>query len=145
MIRAEVNQTLLPSRWRVSPRWLQTLLNVAARILRLRSAGSLSLAFVDHRAMRRLNRSYRGKDRVTDLLSFGGRKDQKFLGELLIAWPYARRQAKARGKTWEEELALLIAHGLLHLRGYDHETKKESRVMFSLQDKILKQFFYARS
>jgi len=84
--------------------------------------------------MRSLNRTWRRKDRPTDVLSFpSGERD--FLGDLVIDVPYARRQARRRGHALRREVQILLAHGLLHLLGYDHET--DGGTMFRLQRRIL--------
>ena len=77
--------------------------------------------------MRRLNRRYRGVDRVTDVLSFpadsGARsRADRFLGDLAIAKGVAGRQARREGHAYALELRILALHGLLHLLGYDHQT-----------------------
>lgn len=144
MIRCEINQALLPAGSRIALPWLKRLLRAVEKQLKLRGIRLLSIAFVDHRTMRRLNRAYRGKDHVTDILSFAGVGGQGSLGELILAWPQVRRQAREHGKTLKEELALLIVHGVLHLRGYDHETLPDARQMLPLQEKILNQFLATR-
>ena len=81
--------------------------------------------------MRRLNREFRGKDKVTDVLSFPpgagpeapGPKPS-FLGDLAIARGVAARQARELGNSLQTELRILALHGLLHLLGYDHETDR---------------------
>jgi probable rRNA maturation factor len=105
---------------------------------------NLSLAFVSDQAIRKLNRIYRGEDHPTDVLSFNLREDQKggprnqhCLGEIIISYPQARRQAAARKKPVEREIALLIVHGLLHLLGHDHQKPAERRIMEDLQAKIM--------
>ena len=59
------------------------------------------------------------------------------LGEILICLPQAERQAKIIGNSVDRELGFLFVHGLLHLLGYDHQTKEEENIMFPLQEKIL--------
>jgi probable rRNA maturation factor len=86
------------------------------------SAGSVSVLFCGDRAMRRLNRNFRGKDRTTDVLSFpSGMPPETFLGDLVISIPEARRQARQAGRGSAGVLEKLLLHGLLHLLGYDHE------------------------
>jgi probable rRNA maturation factor len=70
--------------------------------------------------MRALNRRYRGVDRTTDVLSFS-MLPPVVLGDVVISAPTALAQAKARGRGLEDELITLLAHGVLHLAGYDHE------------------------
>lgn len=95
-------------------------------MLGLRSA-EVSVLFVGDRAMRSLNRRYRGKDRTTDVLSFSFREGAfgglrpDLLGDIVISMPVAERQARAYGETVTRELDRLLVHGLLHLIGYDHE------------------------
>jgi len=76
--------------------------------------------------LRALNRTYRGQDRPTDVLSFAARRtpggEKSYLGDVLISVETARRQAMARGTSLGRELRLLALHGLIHLLGYDHET-----------------------
>jgi len=92
----------------------------------LRDAG-LSVLLVGDRAMRSLNRRYRGKDRTTDVLSFSFREGQGadvqhlLLGDIVISVPTALRQAREAGHTLYGEVDRLLVHGLLHLLGYDHE------------------------
>ena len=72
-------------------------------------------------ALRGANRRFRGVSRATDVLSFPDGADGR-LGDLLISAWRAERQAAARGHGVEDELKILVLHGLLHLMGYDHET-----------------------
>jgi probable rRNA maturation factor len=69
--------------------------------------------------MRRANRTWRGKDKTTDVLSFPG--EEGHLGDILISVPEARRQTAAAGHPVERELKVLLLHGVLHCLGYDHE------------------------
>ncbi len=98
-----------------------------------RARGQVTVALVGDADMRRLNRTYRGADYATDVLSFPhagpeGRgatrrgRGPGVLGDLVIATGVARRQARAEGHSLATELRVLALHGLLHLLGYDHET-----------------------
>ncbi|HYO16453.1 MAG TPA: rRNA maturation RNase YbeY [Thermoanaerobaculia bacterium] len=95
--------------------WLERLVAALAP-----EAESLGVRFAGDREVRRLNRTYRGKDRPTDVLSFPG--EDGHLGDILISVPVARRQAEAVGHSVEREIRVLLLHGLLHCLGYDHET-----------------------
>lgn len=95
-------------------RWLSSIAPASAR-------GTVTVALVDDRSVRRLNRAYRGIDRATDVLSFEGGSRQA-LGDIVIATGVARRQAREIGHSYRDELRTLALHGLLHLLGYDHET-----------------------
>ncbi len=91
-----------------------------------RGAGA-TVAFVSDRAMRELNRRWRGKSGTTDVLSFPAEQDEferaagASLGDVVISVEQAARQAAEHGLDFEGEVAQLILHGLLHLCGYDHE------------------------
>ena len=91
-----------------------------ARIAPAAAKGDLSLAIVSDRRMRALNRQFRGKDQVTDVLSFPS-SERGFLGDVVIAAGVSRRQARDAGHSEATELRVLALHGLLHLLGYDHE------------------------
>ncbi len=95
------------------------------RIAPVRAAGDLSIALVSDRHMRTLNREFRGKDAVTDVLSFPADpppgRAHRCLGDIVIARGVARRQARAAGHAATVELRVLSLHGLLHLLGYDHD------------------------
>ena len=82
-----------------------------------------TIAFVSDKTIRRLNRQFRNVDKATDVLSFPADDADKLnLGDIAISVDTAARQAKENGLTFDEEVAQLILHGLLHLSGYDHET-----------------------
>jgi probable rRNA maturation factor len=90
----------------------------------------VTVAFVSDRAMRELNRRWRGKGGTTDVLSFPSAQDEfeklegLKLGDVVISVEQAARQAAEHGLSFEDEVAQLILHGLLHLCGYDHETDR---------------------
>lgn len=102
----------------------------AAKALKITASNGagVTIAFVSDRAMRELNRRWRGKRGTTDVLSFpaGQESFEKqtgvMLGDVVISVERAEKQAAEHGLSLEEELAQLILHGLLHLCGYDHET-----------------------
>lgn len=105
---------------------------------------NFSIVFVDEEKIQELNKKYRGIDKVTDVISFAFEDNEKviynnmrFLGEIYICIPRMKEQAVMYGHSEERELAFLTVHGLLHLLGYDHQTKDEEEVMFGLQEKIL--------
>jgi probable rRNA maturation factor len=77
-----------------------------------------------------LNRQYRGKDKPTDVLSFPLADEiQPFLlGDVAISLDTAARQAQRRGHPLQEELQLLLIHGILHLLGYDHEVSRSEAI-----------------
>src|SRR5262249_33948209 len=101
----------------------------------------LSLAFVDNPTIHRLNKRYLDHDEPTDVLSFplsdAGAK--KLAGELVIGAEVARDQAAERGHGVQEELALYVIHGLLHLCGYDDKTSKAAAEMRERERHYLRQ------
>ena len=86
-----------------------------------KSGSTATVAFVSDKAIRELNRQFRGVDKATDVLAFPADEAHN-LGDIAISVDTAARQAKENGLTFDEEVAQLILHGLLHLSGYDHET-----------------------
>lgn len=96
----------------------------------------LGLVFVKPNAARKLNKTYRGKNYATDVLSFEGDGDYG-LGELVLCPELLKRQAKEHGLTYRIELGYMVIHGVLHLLGFDHERGgAQARRMFALQDRI---------
>lgn len=108
------------------------------------SKGDISIVLTDDEEIRSLNRTYRGKDEPTDVLSFSLREasaeetlvdlssleEEPPLGEVYISIPTAVRQAQAGGRTLEEEVAFLAVHGVLHLLGYEDETQEGYEQMY---------------
>ncbi len=91
--------------------------------------------------MRRLNKTFRGKDYATDVLSFDA-TDPESLGELVLCPEVIQRQAKEHELSDFAEYAYMVLHGILHLLGYDHEKDdKAAREMYRLQDKIFYSYF----
>jgi len=106
-------------------RW-RAFVEKALRVVPARGAG-VTVAFVSDSRMRGLNRRWRGKEGTTDVLSFPSGQDEferaegLTLGDVVISLEQAARQASEHGLKFEDEVAQLILHGLLHLCGYDHE------------------------
>lgn len=101
--------------------------------------GEIGLSFVDDSEIRRLNRLYRKKDAVTDVLSFGAEFSEQtgMLGDVVISYEQAVRQA-VDGDV-ELEVVDLIVHGMLHVLGFDHEDPADAARMFPLQDTLVNQ------
>ena len=107
------------------------------------ASAELGILFVGDQRMRGLNRRYRGKDSTTDVLAFAIRgvphSSSHLLGDVVIAVPTAARQAKQGHRSLDEELTMLLVHGILHLCGYDHErSEKEARRMHRRERMILR-------
>jgi probable rRNA maturation factor len=106
---------------------------------------SLSIRLVDEIESAALNARYRGKPGATNVLSFpvpAGMPAQ-LLGDLAICASVVAREAAEQAKDAEAHWAHLTVHGVLHLRGYDHEKPGEARAMEALETKILAQLGYA--
>ncbi|MBQ6517201.1 MAG: rRNA maturation RNase YbeY [Anaerolineaceae bacterium] len=102
-----------------------------------------TLTFVEPEAIRELNKTYRDTDSVTDVLSFesDGEYDPEtgleYLGDIIICAQQAEKQAEQSGHSFENEIALLEIHGLLHLLGYDHMDDDQKEEMWKYQDMYL--------
>jgi probable rRNA maturation factor len=102
---------------------------------------TLSLALVDEKEIRKINKKYRRKNSATDVLSFSNyessrllikeKKPEVFLGELLLCYNYVKRFAERNNIPVKKEMAFVLSHGILHLLGLRH-----SRKMFAIQDKV---------
>ena len=125
------------------------LAEIALEMLGLSFSPIISVSFVNNKYIHKINKKYRGIDRETDVISFAfldgdENKDHLLksqevvaLGDIYISVDKAKEQAQTYGHPLERELSFLFVHGLLHLLGYDHMTKEDEEVMFSLQEKIL--------
>ena len=111
-----------------------------AVVLGVRSA-ELSLTLVRDSTIRKLKHQYFGVDAATDVLSFPAGEfpgpGPRPLGDIVISIDTARRAAAEFDSTFERELALYLAHGFLHLLGYDHQTRREARQMERLERQLL--------
>ena len=130
---------------------LQRLEAVARRTLSCHSAGgSVEAILTDDDEVRRLNRTFRGRDRATDVLSFSYVDNQQALaragilaeqdmpaGEVYISVERAAAQGAELCVPRDEELVRLLVHGLLHLAGYDHQTEADLLAMEGLTDELL--------
>lgn len=112
------------------------------------SAGEVTVVVTDDNTVRSLNRTFRGVDAPTDVLSFPSQEGEDvplpseeasvpYLGDVVIAYPVAEAQARQYGHSPQEELRLLVVHGVLHLLGYDHATPEEEARMWARQEAIL--------
>jgi probable rRNA maturation factor len=106
------------------------------------SGGELAIVLTHDSAVRALNRTWRGKDEPTNVLSFPATEQNHgpplHLGDIVIAYETTAREAKAEGKPFHHHLAHLAVHGFLHLAGYDHVAEKEAKVMENLETAVLK-------
>ena len=129
------------------------LVGVARIALEMQGVGDaeLSIVVTDDAQIRSLNQEFAGEDHATDVLSFSLEEGEAFarppesvrgLGEVVISYETARRQAEEHSLAAEEELAHLLVHGVLHLLGYDHAEAEEEREMRTRERKVLGELGY---
>jgi probable rRNA maturation factor len=116
---------------------------IALGVLELvdQNEAELSVALVDNAEIRKLNRKFRAKDYATDVLSFAAEVELpsgiRLLGDVVVSVEKAKEQAQERGRSLNEEMAILVIHGIVHLLGYDHErSAREARIMGRLEKRI---------
>lgn len=100
----------------------------------------LAIVLTDDSAIRKLNRTWRGKDEPTNVLAFPTKPAagvHRFIGDIIIAYETLAREAAAERKPFAHHLAHLAVHGFLHLSGYDHETHVEAAAMERLEVAVL--------
>lgn len=128
---------------------INELLNFAYSHLELKDEAEVSVSFVSDSEIKEINRDYREKDEVTDVISFAFLDDEdepviegmpSVLGDIIINTNRAREQAAEYGHSYEREILFLSLHGFLHLLGFDHMNKEEEKEMFGIQKEILDDF-----
>lgn len=128
---------------------IESLLTFAAKKENITEDAELSISFVDEEEIQAINRDYRDKDKVTDVISFSLEEDEpeiegldmpRVLGDIIICLEVAKEQAESYNHSLSRELGFLALHGFLHLLGYDHMTEEDEKEMFSRQDEILNEF-----
>lgn len=110
---------------------------VSETLKREARSGEVSLVLAENEYIRGLNRKYRSVDRTTDVLAFP--MDEEILGDIVISVEKVQEQALTYRQSFEEEMARLIVHGVLHLLGYSDSNKREAKRMHSRQEQILKE------
>jgi len=104
----------------------------------------VDVILIDDKFMKELNKKFTGRNGTTDVLSFGMREGEgdateyPSLGDVYVSLDQAKRQADDYGIDFEEEVARLVAHGLLHLLGYDHADKSAANAMKKTEEMYLK-------
>jgi probable rRNA maturation factor len=110
------------------------------------SRSRLGVRVVGPAESRRLNRTYRGKDKPTNVLSFPASKEERelcgSLGDLVVCAAVVAEEAREQGKERAAHWAHMVVHGVLHLHGYDHERPRAARAMERLEVEILGGFGY---
>ncbi len=126
-------------------REIESLLTFGISYMDLHPECELSVTFVDDKEMEELHIKWMDEPGTTDVLSFPmdmpeGKNDPVMLGDIVIDPIVAQNQAATAGHSTEHEIYILAAHGLLHILGYDHADKDEEKVMFNLQETIVKKW-----
>ena len=136
--------------------WLRGIVLKTLEVEGIASSAEIGLVITDSKTIQKLNRTYRRVDKPTDVLAFhmipstSQQSEQPFvgppdgkhhLGEVVISYTQAVKQAREQGHSIEQELTLLIVHGVLHLLGYDHELINESQRMRNEENTILERLY----
>ena len=124
---------------RINQKRIKSILKQALKILKPSSVKSkfLSVAVIDGKAIKKLNKKYRKIDKITDVLSFGSLRQDEMV-EIIICWSRLKEQAKQFKHSQKQELIILLIHGLLHLIGYDDKTNKQRLSMEREVDRIIR-------
>lgn len=109
----------------------------------LRVDTEVTIRIVDETEGRELNKTYRGKDYATNVLTFPLTEEPHLIGDIIICAPVVEAEAKAQHKSLEAHYAHLTVHGILHLHGYDHETEAQAELMEGLETAIVTKLGYA--
>ncbi len=125
----------------VSDAWVKKIITAALHGAKAKDSVEVGVVFVSDREMTKLNATHRRKNKTTDVLSFSD-GERGMLGDIVISVAQAERQAREAGKPLRAEIAMLLVHGTLHLLGYDHTTIEEEKIMFGLQNRVLKTLSY---
>ena len=124
---------------------IEALLTYAMDYMELHPECELSVTFVDDKEMEELHIKWMDEPGTTDVLSFPmdmpeSRDDAVTLGDIVIDPIVAANQAQSAGHSTNHEIFILATHGLLHILGYDHADPDEEKVMFELQESIVKKW-----
>ena len=124
---------------------LQNLLSFACKKENIEKF-EFNIIFVGKKMIQEVNKTYRGVDRVTDVISFALEDNKtidlnvRLLGDIYICLDRAHEQSVEYGHSFLREICFLSIHGFLHLLGYDHMKKEEEEIMFQRQEEILDEF-----
>lgn len=131
--------------------WLRGIAEQALVAQNVSPEAEMGLVIASQKRIQELNRSYLGRDKPTDVIAFSmlpGEEDPSLfvtppdgvqhLGEVIISYPQAQRQAEEQGHSVEKEMTILIIHGVLHLLGYEDEKPELKRQMNAREKEILR-------
>lgn len=132
-------------RARISHKFVKDTVKIFYRTARISFDKEVSVFVIGDPEMKKLNWKYRKKNSTTDVLSFSPRdgkislpKTLQDFGEIFISYPRALRQAKEAGQGIRREVQTLLVHGLAHLLGHDHKTRREAKMMEKIEKRVLK-------
>ncbi|MBC7742979.1 MAG: rRNA maturation RNase YbeY [Bdellovibrionaceae bacterium] len=112
---------------------------------RLQTSSEVTLVFLTTAKMKKINHQYRGKNKATDVLSFGS-EDADSLGEMAFCLGVLKNQAREQRHSLDRELLYMLIHGFLHLLGFDHEQSvRAEKEMFKLQDAIFERLSHIKT
>ena len=114
--------------------WAKATINVDTEV---------TIRLVDEEEGRHLNKTYRGKDYATNVLTFPLTEAPHLIGDIVICAPVVKSEAVGQNKPLEAHYAHLTVHGLLHLQGYDHEIEAQAELMESIETAIITKLGYA--
>lgn len=121
-----------------------TVNNTNSEIYPINEIHQINIQLLDNKEIIDLNKEFRGKDYLPDVLSFDYRQEKMFeheiSGEVFISLEKAKEQAKDKGHSLTEELLFLAIHGILHVLGFDHNTDEEEKIMNNFENLINKSY-----
>jgi len=133
---------------KLDAQWLRKVAEATLQHEGIAKETRMTLVLTDDQRIQELNKQYRGTDAPTDVLAFAIEESEDFvtppdllayLGDVIISYPRAVAQAADEDHSTEDELTLLVVHGILHLLGYDDKDETKRAEMWAQQDKILEQ------
>lgn len=133
-----------PSSFTPRPEVIETIFRAISEQVDIPQSGTVNIAFLSDEEIQELNKTHRGIDKTTDVLSFHyfddftGLTDEEIAGEIIMSESKILSQAEEYGNTSEAEFAKLLIHSTLHLLGYDHEDDQEYEEMHTEEQKIEK-------
>jgi len=144
-----INQQAKVNYGRELQKVIATVAKATAKMMKIPVRSEVSILLLDNKHIKELNHLYRGQNRSTDVLAFAmnelGENEPEYdssaevnvLGDIVISLEQALHQSQDYGHSLEREVGFLVAHGMLHLLGFDHDDAVEEKVMLEWQEKIL--------
>jgi probable rRNA maturation factor len=150
-VTPDISIQILDLRWKSRLRpYAKTVREAVSAAFRIQDSGfkgkcELTVVLANDEFVRELNKTYRGKDKATNILSFPSSSPESrilnpesYLGDIILAYNTIASEAREQGKSFRDHTVHLLVHGVLHLLGHDHENDKEAEIMEAMEIKILK-------